>query len=107
MTASNDALKANHSNTRCPCCGKVGGQLRKLHSLPAFDGQYHTVMGCIKCNFRFMDPAPQATWLDAHYKSRTLYQADSNFVIDYANSIKDKEQLVEQMLQQWCVFRRT
>lgn len=101
MITSTAALNADHSNTRCPCCDKTGGPLRKLHSLPAFDGQDHAVVGCMTCNFRFMAPAPQPTWLEAYYKSRALYDADSAFAQDYANSIADKEQFVEQMLQQY------
>lgn len=82
----------------CPCCSVQEVDYRAKYRLNEFDGRPHSVVQCRNCQLHFMNPMPDISWLENHYRQRALYGAESDFSQDYRNSIADKQSLFNQLL---------
>ena len=82
----------------CPSCRTSIEMYRALYILSKFDGQSHSVRQCGACGLRFMDPMPNIEWLHKYYQQRTLYGADSLHAQDYENAIRDKVDLLKNLV---------
>lgn len=93
-----DSKSNKHQECICPSCTYSINNPKIIYSLSDFDGKSHYAVSCNWCKFKFMHPMPDPDFLSNHYKTRSLYGAESNFPEDYWNSIADKKQLFSELI---------
>lgn len=82
----------------CPSCTYSTPNPEIIYKLSEFDGEIHYAVSCNRCKLKFMHPMPDPDFLSNHYKTRSLYGAESNFPEDYWNSISDKKLLFSELI---------
>jgi SAM-dependent methyltransferase len=98
MSTSDVGQSGLATNVQCLCCKAAPSSFKIHYNLPAFDGNFHYVLECNSCHFKFMDPMPDKSWLDNYYRERSIYGGESSSPEDYINAISDKEDLIHDLI---------